>query len=155
MSAFTNKPISAKHAKQLMKNYKTHKNKYLKNSKDVRGVWFSREILLEAMGITSDPGPKEITGLRFYFAGYETEEEAGAKYPKHKVDEWKATLVFVATSEDYVEVPERDNERMYKDKITQEERDVPPGYEVPFFAYNDGQLCPPPPVSDLGLYNKV
>jgi hypothetical protein len=150
---FTNKKIPAKHAKRLMKNYKTHKNKYLKNSKDSRGIWFSREVLLEALGITTDPGPKETTGLRFYFAGYESKASTG--YPGHEIDEWKATLVFVATSEEWLEVPERENERMYKDKITDEERDAEPEYETSLHPYNDGQLCPPPPVSDLGLYNKV
>ncbi|MEO7522991.1 MAG: hypothetical protein ABIT58_02795 [Ferruginibacter sp.] len=147
-------PISLKYARQLVKNYKD--NNLAKSSilpDDTQAVWFSRESLLDVLGIEDTAVSPAITGLRFYFGAYGTDNP---DYPKSPSNREKLTLVVVETGTDNIEI-ERDGEleTVYLDLIS--DTSTEPGYPEPGdpaagkTIYNDGQQYPPPADRGLGL----
>lgn len=137
---YTNKPIKTKHARKLADNYwKKHEGKLMED--ETLSVWFSKEILLEALA------DSEICGLRFYMGAYEKDYD---HYPTDEHYKGKNTLIIVQTRK-----KETKDGLIYED-ILQDER-AKPEYDTveKLTEYNDGQLCPPPRgrCRDLGLLN--
>jgi hypothetical protein len=153
---FLNSRIGTGLARQLAKNYKMYKLGKQLLPNDSQAVWFSKEVLLEALGFDRDMSTA-ISGIRFYFAAYENRNDV--KCPLDPDDNGKLTLVLVQT----VEV---DGEREREGKLgeRQKQRDIlgnpdsepsyPPLPPSKFFKeFNDGQLCPPPNCDTNGLLN--
>lgn len=144
--------ISTGHARKLVKNYKKLKiNKKILES-ETRAVWFPKDEILEALKNPVDG--IYPTGLRFYFAAYE--EKVGSNPPKHAQDESKITLVIIPTKDidnngRTVPHPYRQDEIIHFDLLTGPYEQ--PEYDTDFREVNDGQICPPPPIGDLGLDN--
>ncbi|MFT3911983.1 MAG: hypothetical protein QM737_21340 [Ferruginibacter sp.] len=121
---------------------------------DTQAVWFSTEMLLQALKIEPTAATPEITGLRFYFGAYG--DMPG--FPKDPSQYGKLTLVVVQTGEESipVETPEGE-EKVYLDIIDDSEAEVEPAYPTsaePVAAkstFNEGQLYPPPFNRGLGL----
>ena len=143
---FLNSRIGTGLARQLAKNYKMNKLGQQLLPNDSQAVWFSKRILLEALGLDPDTSTI-ISGIRFYFAAYEDKNDI--KCPLDPDDNGKLTLVLVQTIEVDGEI-----EREGKPGERQKQRDIlgnpnsAPGYPVPaskfFREFDDGQLCPPP-----------
>jgi len=147
-------PISLSYARQLVKNYKDNDlatSSILPN--DTQAVWFSKEILLEALGVPAGSGSADITGLRFYFGAYGYDVDG---YPADPDDQDKLTLVIVETGTESIEVERKgEMETVYLDLIT--DTTTEPSYPDPARAvtdkttFNDGQSYPPPANRGLGL----
>jgi len=147
--------ISTGHARKLVQNYKRLKiNKKIKGS-ETRAVWFSRQEIETALN-TQVAGVLP-TGLRFYFAAYEQKSTTHPTHPpKYAQENEKVTLVIVPTkgvnnSGNVVNHPHRVGEIIHFDLLTTPT--APPDYDFNFREANDGQICPPPPLNDLGLDN--
>lgn len=159
--------ISTGHARKLIQNFKRLKIGKTIKKRETRGVWFSRgdiEFVLNTpvSGITP-------TGLRFYFAAYEKKSTTHPAHPpKYKEEEEKITLVIVPTkgvnnSGHVINHAHRAGEIVHFDLLGSP--DMPPRYDAASFsgrrlaatadnsATNDGQICPPPPLDELGLDN--
>ncbi len=147
--------ISTKLARKLVQNFKNDKVSKTYKKSDTKGVWFSKEVLLEAL--TTKVGGVDPTGLRFYFAAYEG--LVSGRPPKHEHKANKTTLVIIPTrgkNKDGVEVRYPDiptGEVIHFDLLT--DPNALPSYDNSFREYNDGQICPPPPLDEEGLYEKI
>ena len=157
----TGKPIGLNYARQLVKNYKINKlatGQILTD--DTQAVWFSKDVLLQALGLEPGSGSDDITGIRFYFGAYA--EEPG--YPDNAFDQNKMTLVLVTTGTQqitidragtpeiaYVDIIDKPNTKpSYPDAGAAST--IGSGSAVAKNYYNDGQMAPPPPPgASLGL----
>ena len=140
--------ISTGHAKKLIQNYATSKIGFVIDENETRGVWFSREELLNSLntpvhGVTPN-------GLRFYFGAYETYDPQLTRPPKHNEEGNRTTLVIVPTTammdtQGRIKMhPYRTTEPLPYDLL--DDPGAKPGYDNRFTEANDGQICPPPPV---------
>jgi hypothetical protein len=144
---YTNHLISTGHARKLAQNFLRNKwmTKSLKDD-DSKAVWFSKEVLLTALGLDPATDTGIITGVRFYFAAYEDSNSAKIP-PKDKKDKGKVTLVMVQTEKG-------NGDPVDKDILS--EPDAQSEYDAAWFKeFNDGQLCPPPACDNDGLINTV
>lgn len=151
------KAIDVCYARKLVENFGTKKIDKTLPKDETRAVWFSKESILEALGLdpaTTDTG--EITGIRFYFGAYENHDG----YPANDADYNKMTLVMVKTGQDSIQVYRGTvAETMYLDIIKDptaipEYPDTAPASTAEKTCYNDGQIIPPPPDGvGLGLIN--
>ncbi len=144
---FINRPIRTKHARKLADNYRKQKKGRLIEEGETLGVWFSRNILEQALGITGPDAGKNISGLRFYMGAYEKDFD---DYPNDPDYKGKITLIIVQTTEG---TPGKDGRPVYVDIL--EDPYAKPEYDQDIIElhlneserrqeYNDGQLCPPP-----------
>lgn len=143
----TGRPIDLGYARQLAKNFRDNKlEKQTLLPNDAQAVWFSKEVLLDALG------GADVTGIRFYFGAYE--EHPG--YPENPYDYNKLTLVLVQTGPDKISIDRGGvMEDAYLDIITNPS--TPPSYPptsgpvvITKNYFNDGQMNPPP-VNAIGL----
>jgi hypothetical protein len=128
------KKISTGYARQLAKNFKERK----KIGNDPQGVWFSRESILSLLE------DRSVSGIRFYFGAYGTENEHSDAPLKDKKHE-KTTLIMVQTAK----TNQDDSEEVIHRDILENPNDephYPDQKEFTFIELNDGQLCPPPPL---------
>ncbi|MEO8768772.1 MAG: hypothetical protein ABI402_01750 [Ferruginibacter sp.] len=152
----TGKPIGLNYARQLASNYrenKLSKGQILTN--DTQAVWFSKDVLLEALGVAAGSGSEDITGIRVYFGAYA--EEPG--YPDNTFDQNKLTLVLVTTGTDKIDIDRNGSpEIAYLDII--DDPGTKPSYPDATNGttvagknyYNEAQLVPPPnSANGLGL----
>ena len=157
----TGKPIGLNYARQLVSNYKENnlsKGQILTN--DTQAVWFSKDVLLEALGLSAGSGSEDVTGIRFYFGAYATEPG----YPDNTFDQNKLTLVLVTTGTSQIEISRDGSPEIAFLDIIDDPATKPsypdadtsgtmtPGGAVSKNYYNDGQLVPPPfNATGLGL----
>ena len=147
--------IPTRLAKKLVLNYEG-----LHLGEGAKGIWFSTEVILNALSRSNGPlawpsAEKLYDGLRFYFGKYE-KYDSRIKVPRYSQDAYKLTLVIVPTEfvhkgKPKVKHPYRDREFVPFDDLANTK--AVPGYPEPgdedFLAeWNDGQICPPPPVDD-------
>ena len=153
------KKIDLAYARQLAKNYQDNNlatGKIIKND-DTRAVWFSKEAILEVLGLSPGTDTKDVTGLRFYFAAYEEEKN----YPSNPYDNNKLTLVITQTGKESITIDRGGvSEQAFLDIIDDQ---GPGGKTQPSYPtgtpggnnnliFNEGQFCPPPVHgSGLGL----
>ncbi len=143
---YTMSKISTEHAKRLIKNYADNKIGQVLKEEDSKGVWFSKEDLMDLL---NNPVQGIVpNGLRFYFAAYETLKSDNP--PRHAEEENKITLVIFPTGGN----DENGNAAKHPYRINPQEMisfdlaDKPVaerGLVASLTAVNDGQLCPPPP----------
>ena len=148
MPNFGGKAISLAYARQLAKNYEDNKLGKPLLANDTQGVWFSKECILEALGLDPKTETPGITGLRMYFGAYEKSSTTGC--PANSADDNKLTLVMVETGTNYIEVMRgTETEIEYTDIIT-EPMSTKPAYPDPLNPepagkyFNEGQSFPPP-----------
>lgn len=144
----TGQPIDLSYARQLAKNFRDNQLASGKiRTDDTQAVWFSKQVLLNALS------GDDVTGLRFYFGSYETKPG----FPENPFDQNKLTLIAVQTGKDSIQI-ERGSvvETAFLDVITDpsEKPAYPssPGPAAKNTYNNEGQCSPPPmPSSRLGL----
>jgi hypothetical protein len=151
----TGKPIGLNYARQLAKNYKDNKlskGEILTN--DTQAVWFSKDVLLDALGLDAGAGSPDVTGIRIYFGAYAAE----TGYPDNTYDQNKLTLVLVRTGNSQIEIsrggsPEIAYLDIIDDPTTQPSYpDSSKGAVTGKNYYNEAQLVPPPSnATGLGL----
>lgn len=146
--------IPLSYARQLVKNYKETKlSKGEILTDDTESVWFSKEIILAALGLDANTDTKEITGLRFYLGAYT--DKSG--FPSNAEYQNKMTLVIAQTSNTKIIDPKHPDDFFYDDNIT--DNTTQPSYPgsgsvISDKVYNEGQMIPPPPrPSKTGLTN--
>ena len=117
MSNNGGKKIGIDRAKKMIANYKSKAD-----ANATQSVWFSAEIIAEALGL-SVPSGHAFSGLRFHFAAYDPSmTEMGEAAKNHQT-----TLVFVPTTEE-------SNKHVSKAFAANAPEAV---------AYNDSKICPP------------
>jgi hypothetical protein len=136
--------ISTGYARQLVKNFRDNKRLSGVIEKDEpTSIWFDANTILKVLGVEESCKNKDISGIRFYFGAYGTENDHNGR----EVNYEKLTLVMVQTSEDDPLI--FNNEKYYKDNLTNPEekptyiRNKPAMEEA-----NEGQFCPPPPIDN-------
>lgn len=149
MPNFGGKAISLSYARQLAKNFEANKLGKPLLADDSQGVWFSKETILEALGLDPKLNTPGITGLRMYFGAYE-DAASHPGYPANNENDNKLTLILVGTGQDYIEVWRgKEMETAYLD-IINEPMNTPPAYPDPMNPdpagkyFNEGQSFPPP-----------
>lgn len=146
------KAISLGYARQLVKNYLDNKLGKPLLTDDTEAIWFSKEIILDALGLDPNLDTKAITGLRLYMGAYSDKDG----YPANVADQNKLTLVVVPTNDQTIEVDRgSQKEEMYKDNVndTSTQPAYPSAGATTSKVYNDGSMIPPPPkpAAALGL----
>jgi hypothetical protein len=130
------KKISTGYARQLAKNYKERKL----IGEDSQGVWFSKENIEEILKESN------VTGIRFYFGSYGTKDEHKNE-PLLENYYGKTTLIMVKTSQFNI----GKETIVYQDILG--DIDAKPSYNNEELElkteFNDGQICPPPPLGDI------
>lgn len=156
--ATTGQLIDLKYARQLAKNYKLNKlDKGEILTDDTQAVWFSKDVLLAALGAPTGSGAADVSGIRFYFGAYESQEG----YPQNSFDRNKLTLVMVQTGTDRITIDRNGvSETAFLDVTGDPDPSNPiqPAYPNPAdpvtgkTCYNEGQMAPPPNnAAGLGL----
>ncbi len=137
--------ISTAHAKRLIKNYADNKIGQVLTGDDSKGVWFSKEDLMDLL---SNPVQGIIpNGLRFYFGAYETLKSE--EPPRYAEEENKITLVIFPTggtdeNGNIVKHPYRTDPQEILSFDLLDKPATERGLTAGLTAGNDGQLCPPP-----------
>lgn len=107
------KPLDRESGQELIRNYRK-----TADEKATRSVTFSKEIILEALGLDPELETNGINGLKFFFAAYTETAHDGSKLPEGYAG--MATLVFAPTRGENC--------------VTDEAKTL----------YNYGHMCPPP-----------
>jgi hypothetical protein len=147
------KAIGLNYARQLVDNFKKNRLDKLLPKNDSQAVWFSKEVILDALGLPPGTNTGTVTGIRIYLAAYEIHDG----FPSNIADQNKLTMVLVPTGTDEVEFDHGiETETAFKDIIDAQTMAASYPDEDPTIPagryYNDGQLYPPPRSSEgLGL----
>ena len=149
MPAFTSHIIKTSLARQLIKNYDTHKKPRLEQGmpfvggqpfRETQVIWFPlNEELANWLGLAYQVTDPSISGVRIYLAAYETSSADTNGIPHNPDYNNKMTVVLSTTWLNPAT-------NQHEDIIPPDEVNDAPAYEnyASLLAFDDGQICPPP-----------
>jgi hypothetical protein len=138
---FTGQEIGTMYARQLAKNYRDQKLGKQLLTDDTKAVWFSSNVMLQALGLPEDTDTGDISGIRIYFGAYENRDD----FPGDPNYRRMLTLILVQTER----ITESSGKIVHKDIL--KDKHEAPAYPGTPAAFNDGQICPPPSCDADGL----